>query len=94
MPRRTGTLASGTVVRRMPDLSFLNSAAPSRRRHPFRSDTVGAAKPAPHRERHPRGTRYLPRGDLNKTQPSVAALIGASPGIIAEAAGTVCLSRI
>jgi len=47
IPRRKGTLATGAIVRRVLDVSSLKLAAPSRHYHPFRSDTVGAAKPAP-----------------------------------------------
>ncbi len=78
----TGTLALGTVIRRVPDVSSLNSAAPPRRRHPFRSDHGRNGQTgAPDEERHPRSTRYLPRSVLNKTWPSTAAQIGASLGI-------------
>ncbi len=78
----TGTLALGTVIRRVPDVSSLNSAAPPRRRHPFRSDhSRNGQTGAPDEERHPRVTRYLPRSVLNKTRPSAAAQIGASLGV-------------
>ncbi len=81
MPRRKGTLAPGPLFDGcqtfLPELGGALAASLSLSGR----IRVGAARPAPREECHPRSTRYLPRSILNKTQPSVAARIGASLGI-------------